>query len=75
MYKITLLLDWLLKHEEIQIDSPETKKLSSKSLALLGLKLNHTVKSLLKDLEKLETVYIWRYIEINPYVLVSVVLI
>ena len=54
---------------------PRKQKLSSKSLALLGLKLDHTVKSLLKDLEKLETVYIWRYIEINPYVLVSVVLI
>ena len=52
MYKITLLLDWLLKHEEIQIGSSETKKLSSKGLALLGLQLNHTVKSLLKDLEK-----------------------
>ena len=54
---------------------PRKKKLSSESLALLGLKLDHTVKSLLKDLEKLETVYIWRYIEINPHVLVSVVLI
>ena len=54
---------------------PRKKKLSSKNLAILGLKLDHTVKSLLKDLEKLETVYIWRRIEINPYVLVSVVLI
>ena len=54
---------------------PTKKKLSSKRLALLGLKLDHTVNSLLKDLEILQTVYIWRYIEINPYVLVSVVLI
>ena len=54
---------------------PRKKKLPSKSLAKLGLKLDHTVKSLLKDSEKLETVYIWRRIEINPYVFVSVVLI
>ena len=79
MYKITLLPDWLLQHEESQIDppppAPRKKKLSSKSLASLGLKLYHTVKSLLKDLEKLETVYIWRYIEINLDVLVSIDLI